>query len=220
MVEVVSIGRREPEHAFSRCRDVIRSGGVVAFPTDTFYGLGVDPLNAAAVERLFVIKGRAADQPILLLLPDAGAVRTWASSVSPAAERLMERFWPGPLTLVFSARPDVLPALTAGTGKIGLRVPGSGMTRSLLAYLGSALTGTSANRSGGPDPRSADDVLLQLGERIDLILDGGPAIGEHPSTVVDVTGGLPRVVRRGAIAEETLFRDLPADTGSIRKDGR
>jgi len=203
--EIVAIDRQEPEKAFSRCRDVIRSGGVIAFPTDTFYGLGADPRNAAAIERLFVIKGRAADQPILLLLPDAAAVRAWASSVTAEAERLMARFWPGPLTLVFSARPDVLPQLTAGTGRIGLRVPGSEMARSLLAYLESALTGTSANRAGGPDPRSPGDVLGQLGDRIDLVLDGGPAIGERPSTIVDVTGGRPRIIRQGAIAEETLF---------------
>jgi L-threonylcarbamoyladenylate synthase len=203
--EIVALDRREPDKAFSRCRDVIRSGGIIAFPTDTFYGLGADPRNAAAIERLFIIKGRNADQPILLLLPDAAAVREWTPSVSPAAEKLMMRFWPGPLTLVFTARPDVLLQLTAGSGRIGLRVPGNEMTRSLLGHLGSALTGTSANRSGEPDPRSAGDVIRQLEDRIDLVLDGGPAIGNRPSTVVDVTGGRPRVIRQGAIAEGTLF---------------
>ncbi len=203
--EIVIIDRNAPHQAFARCREVIRSGGVVAYPTDTFYGLGADPRSEAAVERLFSVKGRGAHQPILLLLPDADAVSLWSSSVPAAAKRLMERFWPGPLTLVFAARSNVLPALTAKTGRIGLRVPGNDITRSLLVFLGSALTGTSANRTGGSDPRTAGDVARELGDRIDLVLDGGPAAGELPSTVVDVSGERPVILRRGAITEAALF---------------
>ncbi len=203
--EIVVIDAERPDRSFSRCREIFRSGGILAFPTDTFYGLGADPHNAKAVERLFSIKGRAADRPILLLLADAAEVGKWAVDTSPAADRLMKRFWPGPLTLLFKSRPDVLRGLTAGTGRIGLRVPANEITRSLLRYLGSALTGTSANLSGGPDPLSAGDVLRELGDRIDLILDGGPAAGERPSTIVDVTADRPRIVREGAIAERILF---------------
>jgi L-threonylcarbamoyladenylate synthase len=203
--EIVTLDRQAPEKAFARCRKVVRSGGIIAYPTDTFYGLGADPRNEAAVKQLFSIKGRGTDQPILLLLPDADAVREWSASVTPAALRLMERFWPGPLTLVFAARSYVVPALTAKTGRIGLRVPGNEITRSLLSFLGSALTGTSANRTGGADPRSAGDVVRELGDRIDLVLDGGIAAGELPSTVVDVTGDRPTVLRQGAIAEARLF---------------
>ena len=203
--EIVTIDRGAPEQAFSRCRDVVRSGGVVAYPTDTFYGLGADPRSEAAVERLFSIKGRGTHQPILLLLPGVDAVSDWSSSVSPAAKRLMERFWPGPLTLVFAARNDVLPALTAKTGRIGLRVPGNEITRSLLLFLGSALTGTSANLTGGAETRSAGDVVRELGDRLELVLDGGPSVGELPSTVVDVTSDRPIVLRQGAIAEAALF---------------
>jgi len=190
---------RDSEAAFAQCRDVIRAGGVIAFPTDTFYGLGADPGNAIAVKKVFTIKSRMTGQPILLLLHDRRDVAAWASAVTSSAERLMDRFWPGPLTLVFPAAPHVLPELTGGSGTIGLRVPGNGMTRELLRYLGTALTGTSANRSGGSNPRTAEAVMRELGDRIDLVLDGGPTGGERPSTIVDVTAEPPRIIRIGAV---------------------
>jgi len=187
------------EEAFSRCRDIIAGGGVVAYPTDTFYGLGADPRNPRAVRRLFAVKGRSERRPVLLLIADADEAAAWVSSLPAQARLLMEWFWPGPLTLVLPARHDVLPELTGGTGRIGLRVPDSELTRSLLRFLGSGLTGTSANRSGGSDPRSADDVLDALGDRIDLVLDGGPSRAVLPSTVVDAAEDPPRVLRAGAV---------------------
>jgi len=184
---------------FARCRDVVRARGVIAYPTDTFYGLGADPRDPEAVRRLFAIKGREAGQPILLLLHDRSEVAAWASAVTPSAERLMDRFWPGPLTLVFPAAPHVLPELTGGGGTIGLRVPGNELTRELLRHLGRALTGTSANRSGGRDPRTAEEVMREVGDRIDLVLDGGATTGDRPSTVVDVTVEPPRIIRQGIL---------------------
>lgn len=187
------------EAVLSRCRAVIDAGGVIAYPTDTFYGLGADPRNPRAVRKVYAIKGRKADQPILLLLHDRNDVSAWTSEMTPSSLQLMARFWPGPLTLVFRAAPHVLPELTAGTGTIGLRVPGNEVTRALLGAVGRSLTGTSANRSGRPSPRTADEVRLELGDSIDLILDGGPAEEERPSTVVDVTEEPPRLIRQGAI---------------------
>lgn len=192
------------EAAGERCREVIRTGGIIAYPTDTFYGLGADPHNADAVRRLFRIKGRASERPILLLIPDRAMVGEWAASVGPAAQNLVERYWPGPLTIVFPARQEVLPELTAGTGKIGLRVPANETTLALLRMVGTAVTGTSANRSGGPDPRTADDVIETLGDEIDLVVDGGPAVGLLPSTVIDASGPEPVVLRDGAIGREQL----------------
>ncbi len=203
--KLVAIDPQDPEKTLRRCREVVRSGGVIAFPTDTFYGLGVDPRNAGAIDRLFSIKGRSAGQPILLLMSDAAEVPEWAASVTQAAERLISRFWPGALTLVFDARADVLPALTAGTGRIGLRVPGNELTRSLLRYVGSALTGTSANRAGESAALTADEVAGELGDQVDLIVDGGPTAGGLPSTVVDVAKDLPRIIRQGVISEAVLF---------------
>jgi L-threonylcarbamoyladenylate synthase len=197
--EIIRIDPASPEKAFGRCREIIRAGGVIAYPTDTFYGLGADPGNPAAVRRLFAVKGRKPDRPILLLVRDASAVREWAADVPPLAGRFMERFWPGPLTLVLTARPDVSEELTAGTGTIGLRVPGNELTRRLLASVGTALTGTSANIAGGGEPRTAAEAAQALGAEIDLVLDGGTTAGGMPSTVLDVTTAVPRVVREGAV---------------------
>jgi L-threonylcarbamoyladenylate synthase len=197
--EIIKLEKSGPGKALARCAEVIKAGGVIAYPTDTFYGLGADPRNARAVGKVFEIKGRAADQPILLLLRDRTEVAAWTSEVTPSAERLMDRFWPGPLTLVFKARPDVLPELTGGAGTIGLRVPGNDLTLALIGMAGNALTGTSANRSGSTSLRTAEEVMRELGGRVDLVLDGGESAAESPSTVVDVTAEPPRVIRMGAV---------------------
>jgi L-threonylcarbamoyladenylate synthase len=203
---IVKIDPAHPERAFSRAREVVRSGGVIAYPTETFYGLGADPANRVAIRRLFEIKGRPAEQPILLLIRDAGEVERWASGITPAAEVLMEKFWPGPLTLVFQARPDVMREITAGTGTIGLRMPGSPLTLKLLEVLGSALTGTSANISGGLSPQTAEEAADAIGGAVALILDGGRTAGGQPSTVVDAGRDLPRLIREGAVP----FNDILA----------
>lgn len=197
--KIIKIDPDHPEAAFVRCRDVIKAGGVIVYPTDTFYGLGADPGNAAAIRKLFTIKGRQLDRPILLLIKDAGQVRKWAAEIPLPAEELMRRHWPGPLTLVFKAKKQVLPELTAGSGTIGLRVPGSVVTVQLLAFLGTALTGTSANASGGPSPRTAEEAKEAVGNAVDLILDGGMTAGGRPSTVADVSAGKVVVVREGAV---------------------
>jgi L-threonylcarbamoyladenylate synthase len=206
--EIIKFDLDHPELAFSRCRELISCGGVIAYPTDTFYGLGADPRDPNAVKRLYGIKGRKADQPILLLINKSEDVKEWAAEISPVSENLMMKFWPGPLTLVFKARADVLRELTAGTGTIGLRVPGSELTRSLLDFLGIALTGTSANVSGRPDPRTIDEVMASVGDKVDLVLDGGRTAGGMPSTIVDVSAGRPRLLREGKLPfREVLSQD-------------
>jgi L-threonylcarbamoyladenylate synthase len=197
---IIKIDPARPEHAFSRCREIVASGGVVAYPTDTFYGLGADPENPAAVARLFEIKGRQRDQPILLLIADPADASKWAATITPEAARLMSEYWPGPLTLVFSAKEGVLPELTAGTGTIGLRVPGSILVRDLIRFLGHALTGTSANLSGRQSPRTAQETAEAVGNLVDLVLDGGETAGGTSSTIVDVASGRPRVIREGAVS--------------------
>lgn|SRR5574337_416327 len=197
---IITIDPARADEAFARCREVISRGGIVVYPTDTLYGLGADPNNAEAVRRLFQVKGRRSDQPILLLVKEAADVALWASEVSSEAERLMARHWPGPLTLVFKAREHVLPLLTAGTGTIGLRVPGSVTTRRLLAFLGTALTGTSANRSGWESPRTAQQASAAVGDLVDLILDAGESAAGKPSTIVDMTGRRPMIIRQGVVS--------------------
>jgi len=200
----ITIDPARPDKAFSRCREVLAAGGVIAYPTDTFYALGADPQNELAVRKLFGLKGRAPDQPILLLIAEAGVVEQWAAEVPPQAAVLMRRFWPGPLTIVFKARPLTLSLLTAGTDSIGLRVPGAPLVRDMLRFLGHALTGTSANRTGEPDNRSARGVAAAFGDRLDLILDAGETAGGKPSTIVDVRDGTVHVLRDGAIPAQEL----------------
>ncbi len=206
VANVITIDPAHPEQAFSYCRDVVASGGVIAYPTDTFYGLGADPRNGLAVKRLFDIKGRQADQPILLLISDPGCIGEWADEISPRASEIIKRYWPGPLTLIFRAKPDVPPELTAGTRTIGLRIPANALTRGLLGFIGHALTGTSANLAGQPSPCTAQETAEAVGGLVDLILDGGETAGGKPSTVVDVSTDTLRVVREGAIP----WRDILA----------
>lgn len=203
--EIIKIDSAHPEHAFSRCRDIVRAGGVIAYPTDTFYGLGADPENPVAVKRIFAIKGRQADQPILLLISEPSEVRNWTGDVSPQAEKLIRRFWPGPLTLVFKSAARVIPELSKGTGTIGLRVPGNSVTRGMLVHIGTALTGTSANRSGRPSPETAAEAMEAVGSLVDLIVDAGRTAGGKPSTVVDVSAAEPRVIREGAISARDVL---------------
>jgi L-threonylcarbamoyladenylate synthase len=178
---------------------ILREGGVVALPTDTVYGIGVDLSVPGGIERLFEAKRRPADRAIMLLLADVGQAATLAEW-SPAAAVLAEAFWPGGLTLVLPQRPGVaLPAeLTGGRATIGLRVPDHPSPRALAAAVG-PLPVTSANISGLPEARTADEILAQLGDAIDLVLDGGPSRGGPPSTVVDCTGDVARILRSGAI---------------------
>jgi len=199
VTETIKIEKGLTEEAIARCAEVIKAGGVIVYPTDTYYGLGADPRNHRAVGKVFDIKGRKADQPILVLLHDRKELAAWTSAVSSAAEGLMDRFWPGPLTLVFKARPEVLSELTGGTGTIGIRIPGREMTRALIGWAGNALTGTSANRSGSSSPRNVDEVIRELGDRVDLVLDGGVSSADLPSTIVDVTSEQPRIIRSGAV---------------------
>ncbi len=198
--EIVKIDPAHSELAFSRCREVVASGGVIVYPTDTYYGLGADPRNPSAVRKIFEIKNRPIGQPILLLIAEPTEVGDWTEDISSRAADLMKRHWPGPLTLIFRAKADVLPELTAGTGTIGLRVPGSELTRGLLRSLGHALTGTSANWSGQPSIRTAAEAEAAIGDRVDLSLDGGETTGGKPSTIVEVSAGVLRVLREGAVS--------------------
>jgi L-threonylcarbamoyladenylate synthase len=177
---------------------VLERGGVVAFPTETFYGLGVAALDASAVRHLFLLKGRPESRPILVLIDDPGQIDRFALLTITARE-LIARHWPGALTLVLPAREVVPPALTGGTGTIGVRQPGHAVARALAAALHAPVTAPSANLTGGTPPTLAAQVLDVFEGRIDLILDAGPTAGGPPSTVLDVTVDPPRVLREGAV---------------------
>jgi L-threonylcarbamoyladenylate synthase len=193
----------DPRHpdpaAIGEAARLLREGGLVAFPTETFYGLGADALDAAAVDRVFQAKGRPADKPLLVLVTSLAMAAEVASEISAHARRLAARHWPGPLTLILPARPHLPAALTAGTGTIGVRIPGHAVALALVGAAGVPVTAPSANPHGAPAPRTAAEVLAALDGRIDLVLDGGPTAGGPASTVLDVTGAGPRVLRAGAI---------------------
>lgn len=197
------------EAALSQAAGVVHAGGVIAFPTETFYGLGVTPFDPAAVHRLFRLKGRSpASSPILVLIRHRKELQGLVSEISPSAELLMDACWPGPLTIVFRASSSVPPVLTAGTGTIGVRLSASASLQRLLAAVGGPLTGTSANRSGASPATTAEDVQTSLGVAVDLILNGGRTPGGLPSTVVDTTVVPVRVIREGAVPRSAMLSVL------------
>ncbi len=178
-------------------------GGIVCFPTDTVYGLAVDPANPEAVERLFMLKGRLPAKPILLLLDSIEMARTVALG-NPVFDEVASAFWPGPLTLVTRAQTHLSDRVTAGTGTIGVRWPDAPVPQKIIEVFGSPVTGTSANRSGQPGVRSAREALHQLGEGIDALIDGGPVEESIASTLLDVSGDHPVLLREGPISYPLL----------------
>jgi len=189
----------------SACR-ILRSGGVIAFPTESSYGLGAHFENASACGRIFDLKGRDPESPLPLLIPDGRWLRLWAAELSPGTVRVAERFWPGVLTLIVRAGPSVPAHLVSADGKIGLRMPFHPVALALLRMHGEPVTGTSANRSGEPGLTTGAEVERVFGPRIDLILDAGPTPGAAPSTVLDVSVDPPRVLRSGPVSWEELSR--------------
>jgi len=183
---------------------IILQGGVIAFPTETFYGLAADARNEAAVKKIFQVKDRGEGKPILLLVAARGWLTGLAQEVNAQAERLMEEFWPGPLTLVFRASPYVSPLLTANTGKIGIRHSPHPVTQALVQAVGRPVTGTSANLSRRPSASTAQEVLHSIGEGLDAILDGGKTAGGPGSTVLDVSGPSPQMIREGMLSLDEL----------------
>ena len=183
----------------------LETGGVLCFPTDSVYGLAVNPANSEAVERLFTLKGRSRAKPLLLLLDSIEMART-VSLPNPVFEDLAAAFWPGPLTLVTGAQDHLPDGVTAGTGTIGVRWPASSVAQQLIETFGSPVTGTSANRSGQADIRSAREALEQLGEGIDVVIDGGKLEASPASTVLDLSGDQPVLLREGPISYQTLVR--------------
>lgn len=182
----------------------IRDGGVIAVPTDTLYGLAADPYNPAAIARVFEVKGRGAERALPLVAADIAQVRREIGPLTPSAERLVERFWPGPLTLILTAPARLADAVTGGTGRVGVRVPAYEVTRAVCAAVGYPITATSANVSGQPATDNPDVVERTLGDRLDVLLDTGSTPGGLPSTIVDVSGPSPRLVRSGPISWDEI----------------
>lgn len=189
----------EPDPELAAAAALLRAGELVAFPTDTVYGVGAIAWDRAAVAKLYTAKLRSPDKAIPLLLADSADLDLVASGVSPAARRLAERFWPGPLTLVVPRAAGVPDEVTAGGATVAVRVPDHPLARALIRLAGAPLATTSANLSGHPSPVTAGEVAAQLAGRVALILDGGRCPGGVPSTLVDASGAAPRILREGPL---------------------
>ena len=200
MTRVIAVEPLGPARsALHEAAAVLRAGGLVAFPTETFYGLGAAALDPGAVRRVFEIKGRPDDKPVLVLVDSVAMLDAVALEVPPRARTLMAAHWPGALTLVFRARSEVPAEVTAGTGTVGVRLSAHAVARALVTALGQPITAPSANPSGSTPPTTGAAVLAHFGGRLDMLLDGGATTGGEPSTVLDVTVDPPRVVRAGAV---------------------
>ena len=194
--------------AMARACKIINQGGTVIFPAKCLYGIAADPFNPKAVERVFAIKMRPETNPILLLIDGRDDLEGLVKEIPPEAVVLMDRFWPGDVTIVFEASDRLPRALTAHTGKIGVRMPQHPVARALVRHLGRPVTGTSANFSGAMGASRIQDIPQALVDRVDLVLDAGELKGGSGSTVVDVTGQQVRVLREGEIPESDIHAAL------------
>lgn len=204
MAEILKIEPSRLEFILEYATRLILSGKVVAFPTDTFYGLGADPFNLAAVSEVFRIKHRTSDRPLPLLVASLDQAADLTHDPPRLFFTLAEKFWPGPLTLVVPASRRIPLKVTANTGRVGLRWPRAPIAEALIAAAARPITGTSANLSELPACSTAAEVNKQIGHAVPLILDGGTTQGELASTVVDIAGDRARILRQGGVPDDAL----------------
>lgn len=197
---------------------VLRAGGLVAFPTETVYGLGADAANPAAVRRIFEVKGRPATHPVIVHLADAVQVANWAREIPEAAGTLARRFWPGPLTVILKRAPRVSDIVTGGQDTVALRVPSHPVALQLLARFGGGIAAPSANRHGRVSATTAEHVRREFGDTIDCVLDGGEADVGIESTIIDLSGTTPALLRPGMITAAQLEQALGAPLGAPDSD--
>jgi L-threonylcarbamoyladenylate synthase len=207
MPEILKVSARHSEEdIISRAAALISRGGVIAYPTETIYGLGADATNEEAICRIFEIKGRNFNHPISVIIGAIGDVDPLVRKITDAARILMNAFWPGPLTIVFEAADGISPLLTAGTGKIGVRLSGLKAARKIAEKTGRPITSTSANLSGAPVCTTSEQVVAQLGDKIDAVIALEEQGGTVGSTIIDITSAKPIILRTGVISIEELER--------------
>jgi L-threonylcarbamoyladenylate synthase len=198
----------DPEHPepdiINKAAGVILSGGILAFPTDTSYGLGVNPFDDAAVSKVYKLKRREPEKPLILLISSLEQIDNLAQEVSGEARKLMGRFWPGPMTLIFPASEEVKRFSIGHTGKIGVRIPDNLIARKLIDACRIPVTATSANISGRPSAKNARDAIGYFGNKMEMVLDGGPSQSRMESTVLDLTSPSPHLIREGRISSDRI----------------
>lgn len=201
----INTGHSE-EDVIGSAAAIISRGGVIAYPTETIYGLGADATNEQAIRKIFEIKGRNFSNPVSLIIGRREDVHPLVRAIPKTAQKLMDAFWPGPLTIVFEAAGCVSPLLTAKTGKIGIRLSGHDGARQIALAAGKPLTATSANLSGLPECATADEVIAQIGDRLDAVVDLGNTSGTAGSTIIDTTTEQPVILRTGVISREEILQ--------------
>lgn len=207
--DIIKVDVNSPEPELIRAAGgIIMRGGLVGFPTETVYGLAADAFNEHAVRRIFEVKGRPINNPLPVQVFSAEQVSELTADIPVAAERLMARFFPGPLTIVFRASSAVSEIITAETGKVGIRMPDHAVTLAFLRACGTPIVAPSANPSGAPAPSSAEEVLSYFDGTIDAVLDAGPSLIKIASTVVDITESEVEILRQGAIPRELIMRAI------------
>src|SRR5664280_2171883 len=205
MPEILKVvDKNSEETILTRAAEILAGGGVIAYPTETFYGLGADATNEKAIEKIFAVKGRNFKNPISLIIGQADDIYPLVQDVPETAKKLMTAFWAGALTIIFSAADKISPLLTAGSGKIGLRVSSHPGAQGIVQKLKRPLTATSANLSGAPECTRASEVAEQIGDKIDAIIDLGNTPGTKGSTIIDVTCTPPVILREGAISRKII----------------
>ena len=207
MPEILKIGNdNSEEKILARTVEILEGGGIISYPTETFYGLGADATNKKAIEKIFAVKGRDFKNPISLIIGQEEDVYPLVQDVPQTAKKLMAAFWPGALTIVLQASDEISPLLTAGSGKIGLRVSSHPIALRIVQKLKRPLTATSANLSGSPECSRASEVAEQIGGKLDAIVDGEQTQGGKTSTIIDVTCDPPVILREGAISRQTIVK--------------
>lgn len=206
------------QNLIRKASQILHDGGLVAMPTETVYGLGADATNPEAVAKIFAAKERPADHPLIVHLADISQLSDWACDVSPDAKKLAEAFWPGPLTMIFKKQPNVLDAVTGGQSTVGVRVPNHPVAQALLREFDGGIAAPSANKFTHISPTTAAAVQEELGDQVDLILDGGDCEVGLESTIIDMSGRQPVILRPGMITLEEISQVLSVPVTMRRQD--
>jgi L-threonylcarbamoyladenylate synthase len=207
-MHIIAIDPAHSDAAVAAAVTALKNGGIIAYLTDTLYGLGGDALSLVAIKKIFSMKGRAAEKALPVLVGEKRMAKDYVEEISLTAEKLIEQFWPGPLTLVFKAASNVPPELIGDTGKIAIRLPAARLACEISKTLGAPIIATSANRSGEPVLNSASEILAAFGKHLAIILDSGPPKHRQPSTIIDVTAQPPLLVRAGAAPVAEIMKRI------------
>jgi L-threonylcarbamoyladenylate synthase len=208
-MQIITTDSQHPNAAaISAAVAALQNRGVIAYLTDTLYGLGGDARSTLVIAKVFALKGRSAEKALPVIIGEKSMLPRYVEEISPTAETLIEQFWPGPLTLIFKASPTVPVMLIGGTGKIAIRLPAARLAREISNGLEAPIIATSANRSGEPAAASARQIAKIFGKGLTLILDSGPPRNSQPSTILDVSAQPPRIVRAGAVSTMEIITKI------------